>query len=138
MSNFIKRSYDSVIAFIDRCADCIDDHFEDSLSVSQEEANALVKRLKSGARSDRRSRAARAGKQLKGLVRIKTQPRSSEESELKLAKVRWFETEESYLGGGKIKKHSSSFYRLEAFVATVDPDDLKGAELVSSGRLAGL
>ena len=125
MRDFFKSAIEAVIRSIDTLADCVDVHFEGSVKVSQDEMEALVSRLRKNAPSQglKTAHASETSARLAELVRPRT-ARYAAPAPI-AAHDRWFESEETCLGG-RIKRQSDSFFRLRAFIATVDSEELAG------------
>ncbi len=113
----------AILAFIDKCAHCVDSHYEDSVKLTQDELDALSKRLRKTVSARKQVRTKRTSEKLTRLVRTQ---RAGGSAQTNKARDHWFETEEMVFGG-RIKRHSDSFFRLKAFVVTVDPEELAAA-----------
>jgi hypothetical protein len=107
-------------------------HYESSVRISKEDAEVLLKRLKkSPVRAN--SQQVKDGEERK-IVNFKNRCAAKKTiKDLPLLmlmgtpKDHWFETE-NQVDGGRIKRSSNSFFRLQAFVASLVPDEAEEVE----------
>lgn len=136
MRSLFTKSLTAVTRCIDKLADCIDNHFEDSLSVSQDELQVFMRNLK---RCSRAREAKQRIQKLTNLIPLSSDHFASqlrESQSTSRARDKWFCEEERYMGG-RIKKSSDSYFRLKAYVETIDPDELKGLMPAQAGQTSG-
>ncbi|HEY9788056.1 MAG TPA: hypothetical protein V6D17_21890 [Candidatus Obscuribacterales bacterium] len=119
--NFLKRAARLILRLIDKCADCVDDHYEGSLKVSQEELEALTSRLRQCLEAQKRKGKKILTREELARIAASLEPAAEDEMSLDSARDHWFVSEEVILGG-KVKRRSTSYHRLRALIQTADAE----------------